>query len=146
MNKNIPIQKMSRRDFFSCLLQHIMGHIHRLFAKSDGAMKNMASSSQLIEKVLEPEGIRKEAILVKEQCLAWQGLDCQQCYLFCHLRDQAIRIEDRVPVVISSSCDGCGQCIVACESVNNTPALHMRKAKLSSAYSPTDIKTVEQSL
>lgn len=59
------------------------------------------------------------------RCHAWSGLICQQCYLACPKRDQAIGMRDQKPVIISSVCDGCAMCVRACETVNDLTAIRM---------------------
>ena len=59
------------------------------------------------------------------RCHAWGGLICQQCYLACPKRDQAIEMRDQKPVIITSVCDGCAICVDACKIVNDLPAIRM---------------------
>ncbi|MBI4549508.1 MAG: hypothetical protein HY714_01095 [Candidatus Omnitrophica bacterium] len=66
-----------------------------------------------------------KARLEVAQCLAWGGMDCQQCYLACPLRDQALRMIDAKPVLAAQLCNGCAQCETACRTVNDRPAVRM---------------------
>lgn len=59
------------------------------------------------------------------RCLAWGGMMCQACFLACHLRDQAIVMEDQKPVIRANACDGCALCVAACRMVNDPPSLEM---------------------
>ena len=59
------------------------------------------------------------------RCLAWGQMECQLCYLACPLREQAIQIHDQKPVIIASSCDGCGFCQQACQTVNDLIAIQI---------------------
>ena len=65
------------------------------------------------------------------RCIAWAGSSCQLCYLSCPRREDAIRMEDQKPVIISAACDGCAMCEVACQSVNDLSAITMVTAKAS---------------
>lgn len=60
-----------------------------------------------------------------EHCLAWDGGNCQFCYLACPLRDKAITMDDQKPVVNILYCDGCARCVTACLTVNDRPAMKM---------------------
>lgn len=78
----------------------------------------------------EPED--RAAQVEISRCHAWMGMSCQQCYLACPRRDQAIEMRDQKPVVILSACDGCALCEEACRTVNDLPAIRMvRKLNLS---------------
>ncbi|OGX07588.1 MAG: hypothetical protein A2Z88_08295 [Omnitrophica WOR_2 bacterium GWA2_47_8] len=57
------------------------------------------------------------------RCLAWGQMECQLCYLACPLRDKAIEMREHKPFIIAAGCDGCGMCVDACKTINNTPAL-----------------------
>ena len=59
------------------------------------------------------------------RCLPWGGASCQLCYLSCHLREKAIRMQDQKPIINTSACDGCAMCEVACKMVNEPPAIRM---------------------
>lgn len=58
-------------------------------------------------------------------CIAREGAMCQACYVACPLRDRAIRIEDQLPLIFDSVCDGCGKCVNACRTVNDHVAIQM---------------------
>jgi len=72
------------------------------------------------------------AIVHKESCIAFWGIQCDACYRACPLLDEAITLEyqknDRtgkhaflLPVVQSDICTGCGLCEQAC--VTEKPAI-----------------------
>ncbi len=65
------------------------------------------------------------AIVDKEHCIAYWGIQCDACYRACPLIGEAIKLEvkrnDRtgkhsylLPVVESEVCTGCGKCEKAC--------------------------------
>ena len=64
------------------------------------------------------------AVIDTENCLSWQGLRCEVCYLACPVRGKAISTERRlapdggyvqmVPWVHSEHCTGCGVCENRC--------------------------------
>jgi len=72
------------------------------------------------------------AVVHKESCIAFWGIQCDACYRACPLLDEAISLEyqknDRtgkhaflLPVVHSDVCTGCGLCEAAC--VTEKPAI-----------------------
>ena len=72
------------------------------------------------------------AVVHKESCIAFWGIQCDACYRACPLLDVAITLEyqknDRtgkhaflLPVVNSDTCTGCGLCEIAC--VTEEPAI-----------------------
>ena len=72
------------------------------------------------------------AIVHKESCIAFWGIQCDACYRACPLLDEAITLEyqknDRtgkhaylLPVVQDDACTGCGLCEQAC--VTEEPAI-----------------------
>ena len=72
------------------------------------------------------------AVVHKESCVAFWGLQCDACYRACPLLDEAITLEyqknDRtgkhaflLPVVHSDICTGCGLCEKAC--ITEKPAI-----------------------
>ncbi len=67
----------------------------------------------------------KVARLDVSRCLAWGGASCQLCYLACPHRDKALRIDDQKPVFDSAFCNGCAMCDLACQTINDTPAIKM---------------------
>ncbi len=65
------------------------------------------------------------AVLDKESCIAYWGIQCEACYRACPLIDKAIiQVHERnprtgkhallIPVVMSDQCTGCGLCEQAC--------------------------------
>ncbi|MCF6244203.1 MAG: ferredoxin-type protein NapG [Sulfurovum sp.] len=72
------------------------------------------------------------AVVHKESCIAFWGIQCDACYRACPLLDVAITLEyqknDRtgkhaflLPVVQDNACTGCGLCEIAC--VTEKPAI-----------------------
>ncbi|MEA3455239.1 MAG: ferredoxin-type protein NapG [Campylobacterota bacterium] len=72
------------------------------------------------------------AVVHKESCIAFWGIQCDACYRACPLLDEAITLEyaknDRtgkhaflLPIVQSDVCTGCGLCEIAC--VTEEPAI-----------------------
>lgn len=76
---------------------------------------------------------RRLAVMDIARCLAWGEGSCQACYLRCPLRDEAILLEGGRPVIVASSCDGCGICEQACRTVNDLGAIRM--AEISAPFS-----------
>ncbi|WP_373054579.1 ferredoxin-type protein NapG [Thioalkalivibrio sp.] len=64
------------------------------------------------------------AVIDTENCLSWQGLRCEVCFLSCPVKGRAISVERRpaatggyarmVPWVHSDHCTGCGVCENRC--------------------------------
>ena len=70
---------------------------------------------------LKRDLVRKEdvrmgtAIIVKKECLAWQGTLCRSCYQSCPIFDEAITMDHELrPVVNDKKCVGCGICENVC--------------------------------
>ena len=72
------------------------------------------------------------AVVHKESCIAFWGIQCDACYRACPLLDEAITLEYRknertgkhaflLPIVNSDICTGCGLCEIAC--VTEEPAI-----------------------
>jgi len=72
------------------------------------------------------------AVVHKESCIAYWGIQCDACYRACPLMDEAITLEYQknsrtgkhaflLPVVHSDVCTGCGLCEKAC--VTEKPAI-----------------------
>jgi ferredoxin-type protein NapG len=72
------------------------------------------------------------AVVHKESCIAFWGIQCDACYRACPLLDEAITLEyaknERtgkhaflLPIVQSDVCTGCGLCEIAC--VTEEPAI-----------------------
>ena len=119
MNKEA--KALSRREFLKSFPQQLFK-----------GMRSITRSCLPIA-ILEEAGLSKEktslgpkkALLDITQCLAWEGLSCQLCYLACPLRDKAISIEDLKPIIHASFCDGCTLCLAACRTVNDMVAIRM---------------------
>ncbi|CAA6812615.1 MAG: Ferredoxin-type protein NapG (periplasmic nitrate reductase) [uncultured Sulfurovum sp.] len=80
------------------------------------------------------------AIVHKESCIAFWGIQCDACYRACPLLDVAITLEyqknDRtgkhaflLPVVQDNACTGCGLCEQAC--VTEEPAIFVLPNKIA---------------
>lgn len=115
-------KEVNRRDFLKCIPKYLAYRVRSL-------TKECLSPSDV---KTEPEDVHaldnnglKVARLDTEYCLAWEGGDCQFCYLACPLRDRAITIEDQKPSIHVSVCDGCARCVTACLTVNDSPAIKM---------------------
>jgi ferredoxin-type protein NapG len=72
------------------------------------------------------------AVVHKESCIAFWGIQCDACYRACPLLDEAITLEYQknertgkhaflLPIVNSNICTGCGLCEIAC--VTEEPAI-----------------------
>ena len=80
------------------------------------------------------------AIVHKESCIAFWGIQCDACYRACPLLDVAISLEYQknertgkhaflLPVVQDSACTGCGLCEMAC--VTEKPAIFVLPNEIS---------------
>jgi len=80
------------------------------------------------------------AVLDRENCIAYWGIQCDTCYRICPLIDRAITVEytrnDRTgmhailgPVVHSDHCTGCGMCEHAC--VTKKASIYILPRKLA---------------
>ncbi len=88
------------------------------------------------------------AVVHKESCIAFWGIQCDACYRACPLLDEAITLEYRknertgkhaflLPIVHDDVCTGCGLCEMAC--VTEKPAIfvlpnEVSKGKAGSHY------------
>lgn len=87
-------------------------------------------------------------LLDHENCVAWQGLRCEVCYVVCPLAGEAITLEKQVnmrtgvhtqyiPTVHSDYCTGCGKCEEACileEAAIKVLPLDLAKGQLGRHY------------
>lgn len=113
--------EVSRQEFLKFIPKYVIQNVRsliqgRLNFSDDG-------EAETRENILSDNKAAKVAYLDTERCLAWEGGSCQFCYLACPLRDKAITLDDQRPTVNISFCDGCGQCVTACQTVNDRPAL-----------------------
>jgi len=80
------------------------------------------------------------AVVHKESCIAYWGIQCDACYRACPLLGEAITIEmsrnDRtgkhtimLPIVHDDACTGCGLCEIAC--VTEKPAIFILPNEVS---------------
>lgn len=68
------------------------------------------------------------ALIDRRRCLDYAGEQsspCQQCYLQCPLKDEAIILEGPGPVVLAEKCVGCGICENVCHTVNPPSAVRV---------------------
>ena len=63
------------------------------------------------------------ASINKSHCFAWEGQDCQLCFIKCPLQGDAIYQDDGKPVINNEKCVGCGICEYTCNTINNTCAI-----------------------
>lgn len=80
------------------------------------------------------------AVVHKESCIAFWGIQCDACYRACPLMDEAITLEYQknertgkhaylLPIVHSDICTGCGLCEKAC--VTEKPAIFVLPREIS---------------
>ena len=74
-----------------------------------------------------PGEVRRVA-LHRESCLAWGGTDCVACYIACPLRGRALVFEAERPRLDLEVCNGCGDCVRVCRTVNDRGALRWDEA------------------
>ena len=94
-------QEVSRQEFLKSISQYIVQNVRSLSNTAHGARIDI------------------------DRCLAWDGGNCQFCYLACPLRDKAITLDDQKPIVNILFCDGCAKCVTACRTVNDRPTIKM---------------------
>jgi ferredoxin-type protein NapG len=86
------------------------------------------------------------AVVHKESCVAFWGLQCDACYRACPLLDEAISLEYQknertgkhaflLPVVHSDVCTGCGLCEKAC--ITKKPAIFVLPIEYSTGKADT---------
>lgn len=54
------------------------------------------------------------AAIKQKQCFAHNGQVCDYCFDHCPLKNEAITMNNRVPVVNKDICTGCGMCVYYC--------------------------------
>ncbi len=113
------IKEINRRNFLKILPKYLAG---RVYAFTQECLNSEEPTTPTQEAGIH-NNIAQLAWLDVERCLATEGRSCQACYLMCPLRDQAITIEDQRPAIHSLMCDGCAKCVMACSTVNDTPAI-----------------------
>lgn len=73
------------------------------------------------------EGVSKAKIgvarIAQSQCMAWEGQDCQLCFIKCPLQGDAIYLDDGKPVINAEKCVGCGVCEYVCNTINSSCAI-----------------------
>ena len=121
-------KEISRKEFLKFIPKYVIQNVRlllqgRLNFAEDGEAEISEENSADIKAA-------KVVQLDEERCLAREGGSCQFCYLTCPLRDKAITLDDQRPTVNISFCDGCGQCVTACQTVNDRPALKMVISKI----------------
>jgi len=120
-------REVSRKEFLEFVPKYVVQNVRsflqgRLNLSDDSVAETSEENSTHIKA--------KVVRLDEERCLAWGGGSCQSCYLGCPLRDKAITLDDQRPTINISFCDGCGQCVTACQTVNDRPALKMIASKI----------------
>ncbi len=114
-------REISRQEFLKYILQYVVQNV-RLFFRGRSNFPD-GDEAEKGEDALFDNTTVKGVQLEAERCLAWGGGACQFCYLACPLRDKAITLDDQRPTINISFCDGCGQCLTACQTVNDRPAI-----------------------
>ncbi len=69
--------------------------------------------------------LRRVAKVIESRCSAYSGIHCQQCFIACPKKDEALKMENLLPVISAEKCDGCGECQTACETVNDLRAIYI---------------------
>lgn len=116
------IGEINRRDFIKSIPKYFAYGIHSLTEEFCQPLDLMAEGDEA--GMMSGHGSRI-AEIDRGCCLAWEGGNCQFCYLVCPLRDKAITVEDQRVTIHPLACDGCGKCMTACRTVNTTPAIRM---------------------
>ena len=101
---------IGRRTFLKSFPKEFLGGIRSVTTEVQSDSCEESSSKRIVRVDIE-------------RCLAWQGLNCQACYLACPIREKAITIFDTKPVIHAAFCDGCGKCEAACRTVNDIGAI-----------------------
>jgi Na+-translocating ferredoxin:NAD+ oxidoreductase RNF subunit RnfB len=57
------------------------------------------------------------AVIELTVCTAYQGSGCTQCYESCPIPEQAIRLNEGLPEILSQECTGCGVCVFDCPTL-----------------------------
>ena len=109
--------QLARREFLRRLPRHFLEKFRAV------AREGIFAFSPNGGETVSPQNLVAQVDV--SRCHAWGGLICQQCYLACPKRDQAIEMRDQKPVIITSVCDGCAICVDACKIVNDLPAIRM---------------------
>lgn len=117
MKSEDKISQLNRRDFLRKLPLQLLQKFGAV------AKEGIFAFSSNTEETIFPQNLI--ARVEVSRCHAWSGLICQQCYLACPKRDEAIEMRDQKPVIVVSVCDGCAMCVSACETVNDLPAIRM---------------------
>lgn len=113
-------REVSRKEFLELVPKLVVQNVRALFQERLNCSDD--SETETLEE--DSADIKAKVVRLDEECcLAWGGMNCQSCYLACPLRDKAIALDDQRPIVNMSFCDGCGQCVTACRTVNDWPAL-----------------------
>lgn len=117
MKKDTTAEQVNRREFIRNLPRHLLRKLGAVAREGIFAFSSNAEETALAQDLV--------ARVEVSRCHAWSGLICQQCYLACPKRDQAIEMQDQKPVIIASVCDGCAMCVSACETVNDLSAIQI---------------------
>ena len=109
--------QLARREFLRSLPRKLLAKVGAVAREGMFAFTSNETVTQSSHDLVAQVDVSR--------CHAWGGLICQQCYLACPKRDQAIEMCDQKPVIATSICDGCAMCVSACETVNDLPAIRM---------------------
>ena len=113
---------ISRGDFLKNIPKYFASTV-RSFTKVLDQSKSIETGKEGLDEIQISN--KRTAKLIADYCLAGEGGSCQFCYLACPARDKAIVIEDQKPIINPLFCDGCSQCVTACQTVNTIPAITM---------------------
>ncbi len=116
-------KEISRQEFLKFIPKYVIQNVRSLIQGRFNLAHDV--EAEALEDNFTDNKAAKVAHLDEERCLAWEGGSCQFCYLACPLRDKAITLDDQRPTVNISFCDGCSQCVTACQTVNDRPAIKM---------------------
>lgn len=87
--------------------------------------KEKNESRQETDSAYAAVSIRRVAKVIESRCSAYSGNHCQQCFVACPKKDEALKMMDLRPVIVTEKCDGCGECQTACEIVNDRRAIYI---------------------
>jgi|SRR3989338_4932021 len=116
-------KEVSRKEFLKSIPEYVVQNMP-FFIQECLNLPFAAEKETLYDNFGDNKAV-KVVQLEAQYCLAWDGGNCQFCYLVCPLRDKAITMDDQRPTINISFCDGCGRCVTVCQAINDRPALKM---------------------